>query len=160
MKNSLLALTALAVLMSGCAQKGTITIYGQDQKPTFLNMVTIIDYVGLCSNDDFESVLEYSSENKSNNVAVELTTTIDEKTNTTSETVKYEKQIDGRKTLLKICFLDESRKMMKFEFSDVISETKPLITLETENAECLKGETNSSSTVESQNSTFVTCKSK
>lgn len=160
MKSSFLVLTTLAVLLSGCAQKGTITIYGQDQKPTFLNMVTVIDYVGLCSNDDFESVLKYSHEEKVNNVPVELTTTIDEKTNTTSETVKYEKQIDGRETSLKICFLDESRKMMKFVFSDVISETKPLITLETENAECLKGETNSSSTVESQNSTFVTCKSK
>lgn len=160
MKNSLFALTALAVLMSGCAQKGAITIYGQDQKPTFLNMVTIIDYVGLCSNDDLESVLKYSHENKINNVAVELTTSIDEKTNTTSETVKYEKKIDGRDTSLKICFVDESKKIMKVVFSDVISETKPLITLETENEECLKGETNSSSTVESQNSTFVTCKSK
>lgn len=160
MKNSLLTLTTLAVLISCAQSEGTITIYGQDQKPAFFNMVMNIDHVGLCSDDDLKSVLKYSHTEKVNNVAVELTTTIDEKTNITSETVKYEKQIDGRETSLKICFLDSTRNLMQFVFSDVISKTKPLITLETENAECLKGETNSSFTVESQNSTFVTCKSK
>lgn len=159
MKSSLLVLGVMAVLMSGCAHKETITLYGQEEKPSYVDVNLFVDYIDLCSNK-MTPVYEHSNANVVNNVPVEISETTNMETNETVATVKYEKLIDGKNTSLQVCFSDSSRQNLRFIYSDVVSETKPLITLETKNIHCQEGETNSSSMTESPNVKFVTCKSK
>ena len=164
-KSSLTVLT-LAVLMSGCAKdgmavntmggenlsntaKGSITLYGQKQTDLRIDQSIRIDTIGLCADEDYKSIIEYSNITQINNVPTSFSETVNEDTSSTAsiETKTFK---DGNEKSLKVCFLDQTKKAMRFIFSDVVSNTQPLTTLKNDKFDCLESEA-------SPNVKFVTC---
>ncbi|MCR1812091.1 hypothetical protein [Sulfurospirillum sp. hDNRA2] len=136
MKNSLLVLTALVVLMSGCAQKGTITLYGQDEKVVdSLETILFLDdkAISKCEDEEENIVVEIGYYDIRFNVPIALNKHINADTNETNTTIDYGKLQDGSKTILKACFLDNTRKEIRLTYTKKEISVKPLASFEDEN---------------------------
>ena len=136
MKNSLFVLTALAVLMSGCAQKGTITIYGQDEKVVDNFETTLFLYeeaIPKCEDEKENIVVEIGYYDIRFDVPIALSKHINADTNETNTTIDYGELRDGSKTILKACFLDNTRKEIRLTYTKKEICVKPLASFEDEN---------------------------
>lgn len=162
MKCSLFALTTLAVLMSGCAQKGTITLYAPEEKivESFSMVLTFDDRIKECK--DGESIVaKRGLYNTRFDVPISFSKETNLETNETNATVEYGKLYEGVETFVKACFIDNTKQQIKILFTKKVIDVKPLGSFEDENFSCSDEITIENSTiVEAKNVKFITCKSK
>lgn len=155
MRGSLLILTALAVFMSGCAQKGSITLYAPQEK-IVANFATVLflndNSIKECKDGD-SIVTKSEFKNTRYDVPIAFTTKTFNDTNTTSYTLENSTLNEGSETVLKACFTDSSHTNVELFFTKKIIEVKPVITFDQDGFSCTNMEMN-------ENHKIVTCNQK
>lgn len=154
MKCSLLALGVMAVLMSGCTQKGTITLYAPEEKivDQFSTIIFTSGDNSIKECKDGESVVSKFELKNTISMPVGIVNETNSKTNESNTTIEWGDLHSGEETSLKACFIDGTKDIQLFFTKKVIS-IKPLGTFEDPNISCHEVEIN-------YNDKFVTCKSK
>lgn len=162
MKYNLFALTTLAVLMSGCAHKGTITLYAPEEKvKDSLEMVlTLDDRIKECK-DGKSIVAKQGLYDTRFDVPISFTEKTNLETNETDRTVEYGKLYKGVETWMEACFIDNTKQQIKIHFIEKVIDVKPLGSFENENISCSDEITiENGNFAKTKNIKFITCKSK
>lgn len=161
MKYNLFALTTLAVLMSGCAQKGTITLYAPEEKVEVSEMVlTLDDRIKECK-DGKSIVAKRGLYDTRFDVPISFTEKRNLETNETNGTVEYGELYKGVETWTEACFIDNTKQQIKINFIEKVIDVKPLGSFENENISCSNEITiENGNFAKTKNIKFVTCKSK